>query len=306
MHNFSTQQLRAFFALMNIGNVTRAADHLCVTQPTVSRQLHLLEEALGFRVFDRKSGGRLVPTSEGMRFYDEIEHTLRTIEALPEIASGIVDYRSRRLRIAATMPLLNAGFLIDAIGRLRQKHPKTTLHLERCRRENIEAFVTRGDADIGLCSLPLTNPAVEASSVVTLRAVAVLHRDHPLADREWLSEEDVPPEDLILTTAQVLKRQFSGNAAAAGPAFEPRLRVHIALTGLCLAAAGQGIVVCDQMTADSFQNDKVRSLPWRPQADMEYGFFTAKDRDKSAFLTEFGVLLKEAAVDWKANLAGYA
>ena len=300
MHNFNIQQLRAFYALMNIGNVTRAAEHLCVTQPTVSRQLQLLEEALGFRVFDRKSGGRIVPTAEGQQFYEEIESTLHIIETLPEIATGIMEYRTRRLRIAATMPLLNAGFVIDAICQIRAKQPGTTLHLERVRRENIEAYVARGDADIGLSSMPVTNPAVEPVSLCKLATVAVVPRDHPLADRAWLSEPDIPPKDLILTTAQVLKRQFSNDSTAPGPAPEPPLRVHIALTGLCLAAAGQGIVICDQMTARSFADDRVRVLPWRPVTEMEYCLFTSKDREKTPFLADFAKTLTTAASEWSA------
>ena len=302
MHNFNVQQLRAFYALMNIGNVTRAAEHLCLTQPSVSRQLQLFENSLGFRVFDRKSGGRLVATSEGQQLYEELESTLRTIENLPEIASGIMEYQSRRLRIAATMPLLNADFLIDAIGQHRKQHPGTALHLERCRRENIEAFVARGDAEIGLCSLPLSNPGVTPTKIIELETVAVVPADHELAAREWLTENDIPPEDLILTTAQVLRRQFTSNATAPTAAPEPPLRVHIALTGLCLAAAGQGIVVCDQMTAHAFKNDRVRLVPWLPATKIEYCLFTAKDNEKTKFLDDFCALLKDVAGAWKARV----
>ena len=302
MHNYNVQQLRAFYALMNIGNVTRAAEHLCLTQPSVSRQLQLFEEALGFRVFDRKSGGRLVATPEGSQLYEELESTLRTIENLPEIASGIVEYKSRRLRVAATMPLLNSQFFIEAIGKHRARHPGTALHLERCRRENIEAFVARGDADIGLSSLPLTNPSVKPTKIFELETVAVVPADHELANRPFLSEADIPPEDLILTTAQVLKRQFSTPATAPTAAPEPPLRVHIALTGMCLAAAGQGIVVCDQMTAHSFNNDQIKLIPWQPATSIEYCYFTAIDNEKTKFLENFCNLLNETALDWKAQV----
>ena len=51
-----------------MGNVSRAADNLCVTQPTVSRQLKELEEELGEKLFERTNYAiRLTPAGELLR-----------------------------------------------------------------------------------------------------------------------------------------------------------------------------------------------------------------------------------------------
>ena len=58
--------LRYFLEAARLGNVSRAADNLCVTQPTVSRQLKELEEELGEKLFERTNYAiRLTPAGEG-------------------------------------------------------------------------------------------------------------------------------------------------------------------------------------------------------------------------------------------------
>lgn len=54
-------QLAAFESVMRLGSVTRAAEVLCVAQPTLSGHLRKLSESLGVRLF-RMQGKRLVPT----------------------------------------------------------------------------------------------------------------------------------------------------------------------------------------------------------------------------------------------------
>ena len=51
-------QVRAFVTVARVGNVTRAADALCVTQPAVTAQIKGLENSLGVALFDR--GGRRI------------------------------------------------------------------------------------------------------------------------------------------------------------------------------------------------------------------------------------------------------
>jgi DNA-binding transcriptional LysR family regulator len=54
-------QLAAFEAVVLLGSATRAAEQLCIAQPTLSGHLRKLSEALGVRLFEMR-GKRLVPT----------------------------------------------------------------------------------------------------------------------------------------------------------------------------------------------------------------------------------------------------
>ena len=58
--------LRYFLMVAREENITRAAEHLHITQPTLSRQLQQLEEELGCKLFDRSSHNIML-TEDGMR-----------------------------------------------------------------------------------------------------------------------------------------------------------------------------------------------------------------------------------------------
>ncbi len=68
-------QVRAFVTVARVGNVTRAADALCVTQPAVTAQIKGLESSLGLALFDR-SGGRLTLTRAGEQLLAQAEALL--------------------------------------------------------------------------------------------------------------------------------------------------------------------------------------------------------------------------------------
>lgn len=78
-------QVRAFVAVARIGNVTKAAEALCVTQPAVTGQLKSLEQSLGVALFDRSSG-RLTLTRAGELLLPKAEALLAASGELSAIA----------------------------------------------------------------------------------------------------------------------------------------------------------------------------------------------------------------------------
>lgn len=68
-------QVRAFVTVARVGNVTKAADVLCVTQPAVTAQVKALESSLGVALFDR-GGGRMALTRAGEQLLPQAEALL--------------------------------------------------------------------------------------------------------------------------------------------------------------------------------------------------------------------------------------
>src|SRR5215212_11846732 len=87
-------QLAALEAVVRLGSATRAADALCVAQPTISGHLRKLAEALGVRLFDLR-GKRLVPTAAAIALLEathEVSAALarceRTLGTYRDVGSG--------------------------------------------------------------------------------------------------------------------------------------------------------------------------------------------------------------------------
>jgi DNA-binding transcriptional LysR family regulator len=122
--------LHVFMAVVEQGNMARAADSLAISRPVVSRTIADLERALGVRLLDRSPQG-VEPTLYGrallkrsVAVFDELKQSVRDIESLGDPNSGEV-------RIGCTEPMA-AGFVSAVIDRLSRQYPQLVFQLELC------------------------------------------------------------------------------------------------------------------------------------------------------------------------------
>lgn len=294
-------QLRTLLALNRTGSVTGAANYLGLSQPAVSRQLALLEDAIGIRLFDRKSGGKIVATPEGELLFEELESTLNTLENIGDLTKAVVNHQINRLKIVATTPVMNSEVFIRSVGRLRQSHPRTIIALERSRRENIEALVAGGRADIGLSALPLRNPALIHQAFLMTEAVSAVSRDDPLSEKDTLTKADFPRDRLLSTRAGRLYGFLNEAEGAWENQPPPAIEVFLVQTGLRFAAAGLGVSICDQLTVSADKTDGLAIRKWRPRLEIEYAWYMSKDRHKSDAIEAFTEYLELEAKVWRSE-----
>ena len=90
--------LRAFIAVADCGQLTRAAERLHLSQPAVSHQIKMLEEALGQRLFERTASGMEL-TPVGRQLIEQAQRVLAAAEELKQSARALHGHVSGRLRI---------------------------------------------------------------------------------------------------------------------------------------------------------------------------------------------------------------
>jgi len=73
--NMNTSYLKTFIEVINLKNISRAAEKLFITQPAVSKQLQLLEKDFGAELF-KKNGREIIPTEEGYLLYKYAKNVL--------------------------------------------------------------------------------------------------------------------------------------------------------------------------------------------------------------------------------------
>ena len=122
--------LHIFMAVVEHGNMARAADSLAVSRPVVSRTIAELERSLGVRLLDRGRQG-VEPTLYGralfkrsIAVFDELKQSVADIESLGDPNSGEV-------RIGCTEPMA-AGFVAAVIDELSRRYPQLVFQLELC------------------------------------------------------------------------------------------------------------------------------------------------------------------------------
>ena len=178
---FTLTQLRGFLAVAEELHFGRAAERLRMTQPPLSRQIHLLERDLQVRLFDR-TGRSVRLTPAGRAFAGEARRLLRQAEHAALSTRRVAEGRAGRLRIGFT-----AISAHDTLGTLlataRTSLPGVDVTLrEMVTRDQLEALAG-DDLDLGLVRPPIIDPELCTRTLAREPLVAALPEDHPLAAR---------------------------------------------------------------------------------------------------------------------------
>ena len=182
--------LRYFLEVAREGNITRAAERLYVSQPTLSKQLKDLEGELGKKLFVR-SNYSVKLTDEGMLLrkraediLDMVDKTADEFKALGEIAGGDI-----RIGCAESD---GVKYLARCVKSLQEQYPRIRLHLYSGNTEDVSERLDRGLLDFAVLA-----QAVDLSKYNYLeipyadRWGLVMQKDSPLAEKEAVQMEDL-------------------------------------------------------------------------------------------------------------------
>lgn len=204
--------LRYFLTVAREGNITKAANFLHVTQPTLSRQLKDLEEELGKKLFVRSSHS-VILTEEGIILRKRAEEILNMVDKLEGEFSSMEETLSGDVYIGGGET--EAMKLIAKVAKdLQIRYPKIRYHLYSGNEEDITERLDKGLLDFGLLIQPadlskynyINVPAKDVWGVV-------MRKDSPLAEKETIEATDLLELPLICSR-QAMKQTFSKNEFA--------------------------------------------------------------------------------------------
>lgn len=141
-------QLRTLIHVAELGSLSKAADRLHIAQPALSRQVRLLEEELGVRLFDRHGRGMIV-TDAGQ---DVLRHALRVMAELEEIRATVADEDAPlRGHVSIGMPPTAADILSEPlVAAFREAHPEATLRIVSAYSGYLLDWMHRGEIDASI------------------------------------------------------------------------------------------------------------------------------------------------------------
>ncbi len=182
--------LKYFLAVARVKNITRAAEALHVSQPTLSKQLSDLEHELGHRLFDR--GVRTLTLTEEGRL---LERRAREIIELSEIAvkeiKGEMDEMSGAIRIGAG-EVRGMRVVADAVKDIRMKHPSVTVVLKSGNADDVRLYLKRGLVDLALFVGTGDYSDYNVIEIPEPSSWGLLMNDrHPLARKKHIAPSDL-------------------------------------------------------------------------------------------------------------------
>jgi LysR family hydrogen peroxide-inducible transcriptional activator len=180
-------QLRYFLRIAELGNFTRAAEDLAISQPALSRSIQRLEEELGMPVFVRKAR-TLELTDAGQLLRSRAQQIQSIVEdTKAEICD---DGQSGRLRIGA-IPTIAPYFLPAFLQQFSQRYPQASLIIYEETTEALLKACSQGEVDVAIIALPLEAKYLQYETLLEEELWLVLPTQHPLLEKKRLRLEDV-------------------------------------------------------------------------------------------------------------------
>ncbi|MDO8506137.1 MAG: LysR family transcriptional regulator [Candidatus Limnocylindria bacterium] len=240
------RQIEAFVEAQRRGSITRAADALDLTQPTVTARLRGLERELGTPLLVRGRRG-VTLTAAGRRFLP------RAMAALEAVRRGVADTRSAReahggfltLGLASDLALYLAP---AALARFARTHADVEVTVRSGRSRAVAEALRADEIEIALVSQLVVLPELASRPLFTEDVPVVVGRTHAFARRARVSMEDLAMSGLVIRDpAAYLHTLTLGYFAAAGTA--PRILMELDNTEACkrVVLAGFGAALLPEM-----------------------------------------------------------
>lgn len=258
--NLSTRQLRAFAALAQERNFTRAAAACNLSQPAFSALIRQLEDTVGARLFDRTTR-HVELTAEGHEFRTGANRVLEEMEATLAALRERVERRRGRVSIAL-LPSLAADWLPCVLADFRAAYPGIDTQVADVLSEPCIDLVRSGGADFALAAVRADTPELKADPFCSDDFHLVCRKGHPAARLR-----DPRPRDLVRWPFIHLSRTSSVrqyiDAATHPQPLRSVLEVDQLATVAGMVRAGLGISIVPALTLYQFRAPDVVIRPIR-------------------------------------------
>lgn len=191
------KQLRAFCMIAKLGTLSRAAEALFLSQPSVSLQLRALEEELGARLIERRRR-RVVLTREGQALYDLAQPLIGGLDGLDDA------FRARTRGLGHDSLDIACGnstiqyLLPDMVATFRARHPDIPLNLHNVTGTDGLALLRSDQVDFAVGSMLDVPNDLSYEPLYHFDPMLITPLHHPLAHRPDITLEDISPYGLIL------------------------------------------------------------------------------------------------------------
>ena len=234
------KDMRAFYAIVEEGNISHAAQRLDIAQPALSRQMKRLETSLGVQLFERGSR-RIRLTDAGRVMYSRVEHILGmvdgTVREITEIGSGIAG--SVRL---GTITTSGALLLPELISEFHSRYPNVTYQIWEAEGARILELLDNRVIEIGITRTQVDSKVYESIVLPNEPLVLIMNKEQEIgaaSDKVELKELKDQPIIIPLRWQSV----FIANCRKLG--FEPNI-VCVSdsiVQDLLLAKMGMGMAL---------------------------------------------------------------
>lgn len=195
--------LQYFLAIARMESISKAADYLHITQPTLSRQIKELEDELGKTLFIR-GNRKITLTDEGMYFRKRAEEIINLVEKTEAEMAGSNDVLSGEIYIGGG-ETEGMRLVAKAIKRVQEEQPLIKFHLVSGNAQDVTDRLDKGIIDFGFLIEPTDLTPYDFIRLPTSNKWGILMRkDSPLAHKDFVTANDLQDLPLICSSQDMI------------------------------------------------------------------------------------------------------
>ncbi|WP_077228456.1 LysR family transcriptional regulator [Sphingomonas hengshuiensis] len=243
-----------FLAVAEEQNLHRAAERLNIAQSALSRRIADLERELGgIELFERQARGvAITPAGETLAY--DVRRILLSIEEARRNVRRIAEGDTGTLRVAFSEAMLRRPVLPAVLREFRSVHPEVELRAYPLTSDAQRSRLLADEIDVAFVIDEVTDrDQFETLNVGWDKFVLVLPADHPLAEKQVVSLQDISGEPLLWPARHTSPRLFDRMIAAFdAQGISPNIAVEVSAVdiGYELTAAGIGLGIVTAARAD--------------------------------------------------------
>ena len=270
-----TRLLQYFLAIAEEQSITRAADYLHITQPTLSKQMMDLEERLGKKLFIRGKK-KITLTEDGVYLRSRAQEIISLMEKTEasfreseqiitgDIYIGCGEHRS-------TYPI------IQMINRVQKEYPDIRFHFFSGNAEAITERLDKGLLDMGFLLEPEINPRYDYQKLPLRETWGVLMRkDSEFASRDSITFKDLSDLPLIMPSQTSNSNQITTFFADILSSPHMVASYNLIYNAGLMVEAGMGYALCIDDLINTAGNHPLTFVPLTPTLQSNVYLFTKK------------------------------
>jgi DNA-binding transcriptional LysR family regulator len=294
----NVRQLQVLRMVMQTGSVSSAARLLHISQPAVTKSIHLVEETVGMTLFLRIKG-RLVQTPEARELMPEIERLFSTLQSVEEIAERVRDGFAGHIRVA-TGAALSASIVAKAMAEFQRERDGVRFDVRAFATRHVIDYINHAQVEIGVIDVPFSDPEIDMQELCRAEIGCVIPSKHRLAGAKAIGPRDLVSENIITfaedtLTGQRIRESFRSAHAACKIVYT----TNQTFSAYALVNAGAGVALVDPFPALSGAFADLVVVPFRPRIEMRPQILVSRQRP----ISQLGLAFIEKLL---ATARGYA
>lgn len=261
-----TRVIKYFLTVAQTNNITRAAQQLHITQPTLSRQIIELEKELGVTLFDRQQR-RMTLTNEGALFQQRASTILSLVNQTKQELQNTEEELTGVINIGCVVSKVSK-LIMKIISNFQKKYPNVKFNLY-----DGNGDLLRQRLDSGLEDFAALIEPVEAAKYnfivlpVRERWGLIVKSSDPLAKKKSITKDDLYKLPLIVPTRNIVRDEISDVLKLDQTKLNVMATNNLPSNAYELLKTGNYCLLGIEGIVDSFHDPKLTFIPFSPHKE---------------------------------------